>query len=189
MNLDWGFGRSAMRHATYALVTVAILAGNLMSVAAEVKVVALGASNTYGSGRGRTNGGVSPRQAYPAQLEALLRARGIDARVSNEGVPGDTTAGMLGRLNSAVPDGTAVVILQPGGNDARRGNGGSTARNIAEIRQQLAARHIPVIMLSSLGGIAPHDSRDPDGQHFDARGHAAIARWLAPKVESAVRHK
>ena len=178
-----------MRYAIYALAAVAIFAGSTVQAAAELKVVAIGASNTYGSGRGRTNGGVSSGQAYPAQLEALLRARGIDVRVSNEGVPGDTTAGMLGRLNSAVPHGTAVVILQPGGNDARRAASGNTAGNIAEIRRRLAARHIPVIMLTSMGSIAPRDSRDPDGQHFNARGHAAIARWLAPKVEAAARHK
>jgi lysophospholipase L1-like esterase len=83
--------------------------------------VALGASNTEGKGRGGTNMGVPREQAYPAQLERLLRTRGINARVMNAGVAGDTTAGMLARLGSAVPNGTSVLILQPGGNDARHG--------------------------------------------------------------------
>ncbi len=177
-----------MHRVIHALLAVAILAGGIVQAAAEVRIVALGASNTYGSGRGKTNGGVGRGEAYPAQLQALLRARGIDARVSNKGVPGDTTAGMLGRLDSAVPEGTAVVILQPGGNDARRGSGNSAA-NIAEIQRRLAARHIAVIMLSAPGRIAPKDSRDPDGQHFNTRGHAAIARWLAPQVVAAARRK
>lgn len=178
-----------MRHLTCAVMVTAMLTGGIVEAASALRIVALGASNTYGSGRGSTNGGVSSGQAYPAQLEALLRARGVDARVSNEGVPGDTTAGMLGRLDGAVPDGTDVVIFQPGGNDARRAVSGNTAGNIAEIRRRLAARHIPVIMLTNMGSIAPRDSRDPDGEHFNARGHAAIARWLAPKVETAARHK
>jgi len=177
-----------MRHTMYALLTAALLAGGIAQAAAELRIVALGASNTYGSGRGRTNGGVSTGEAYPAQLQALLRARGIDARVSNQGIAGDTTDGMLARLDSAVPAGTSVVILQPGGNDARRG-GGNTGANVAEIRRRLTARHIAVVMLSSPGSIAAKASRDPDGQHFNASGHAAIARWLMPRVLAATRRK
>jgi acyl-CoA thioesterase-1 len=156
--------------------------------AAEVQIVALGASNTYGSGQGRHNGGVPQAQAYPAQLEALLKARGLDAHVRNAGVPGDTTGGMLARLDSAVPDGTRIVVLQPGGNDRRKGSGSDRADNIAQIKSRLAARHIKVIMLGHLGRIAPKDTRDPDGQHFNARGHAAFAAFLAPQVMAAARH-
>ncbi len=155
--------------------------------AAEVNIVALGASNTYGSGRGRTNGGVPSSQAYPAQLQRLLAAKGVSAHVANAGIPGDTTGGMLARLNSAVPNGTSIVILQPGGNDARRGEGASRQGNIAEIKHRLAARHIKVIMLGHLGQIAPKNTRDPDGQHFNAQGHAAFAAWLAPQVIAAAR--
>ena len=155
--------------------------------AAEVNIVALGASNTYGSGRGRTNGGVPSSQAYPAQLQALLRARGVAAHVTNAGIPGDTTGGMLARLDSAVPEGTRVVIFQPGGNDMRRGQGASRAGNIAEIKRRLAARHIKVVMLDHIGQIAPKGTKDPDGQHFNAQGHAAFAAWLAPKVMAAAR--
>ncbi|HUN10713.1 MAG TPA: esterase, partial [Rhabdaerophilum sp.] len=72
-------------------------------------VVALGASNTAGRGRGRFNGGVDRPQAYPAQLEAMLRASGIRASVRNAGIAGDTTGGMLARLDRAVPKGTKVV--------------------------------------------------------------------------------
>jgi hypothetical protein len=72
---------------------------------------------------GRSTGGVLSRQqhcpvsqqeAYPAQLEAMLRARHYDGRVANAGVSGDTTWGMLNRLETAVRAGTRVVILQPG---------------------------------------------------------------------------
>jgi acyl-CoA thioesterase-1 len=171
------------------LIAGATLFACAAQAAAEVRIVALGASNTYGSGRGRTNGGVPSSQAYPAQLEALLRARGLAAHVTNAGIPGDTTGGMLARLDSAVPAGTAIVILQPGGNDARRGQDGARAGNIAEIKQRLAARHIKVIMLGHLGQIAPKNARVSDGQHFNAQGHAAFAAWLAPKVMSAARGK
>src|SRR6202012_4925464 len=73
-------------------------------------IVALGARNTYGKGAARN-------QTYPAELEAILRAKGLNVRVVNAGINGDTTEGMLHRLDRAVPNGTSAVILQPGGND------------------------------------------------------------------------
>jgi acyl-CoA thioesterase I len=82
---------------------------------ARVTIVALGASNTEGWG-------VSTSEAYPAKLEALLNARGVNARVINAGVAGDTTGGMLARLEHAIPAGTHLVILQPGTNDERMGS-------------------------------------------------------------------
>ena len=155
--------------------------------AQQVSIVALGASNTYGKGRGKTPGGVEPGRAYPAQLQAMLKAKGIDARVRNAGVPGDTTGGMLVRLDSAVPSGTQVVILQPGGNDERRGIGaGQRAANIAEMQRRLQARGVKVIVLERIRSLTPQASRDPDGQHFDARGHAAVAAHLVPQVIAAI---
>src|SRR5882672_2509851 len=113
-------------------------------------IVLLGASNTYGKG-------VARNQAYPAQLEAILRAKGSDVRVVNAGINGDTTEGMLERLDQAVPNGTSAVILQPGGNDRRKGRADRTA----DIQSRLSARGIPVIMLgnSMLGGL-PHKPDD-----------------------------
>src|ERR1700722_13988262 len=93
--------------ACLALCGAAFLA---MTTADAATIVALGASNTAGKG-------VSSSEAYPAQLEAILRARGLSVTVVNAGISGDTTEGMLGRLDQAVPDGTSAVILQPGGND------------------------------------------------------------------------
>ncbi len=58
--------------------------------------MAVGASNTSGWG-------VADGRAYPEQLQALLRAKGVDARVINAGRAFDTTAGMLGRIDAAVP--------------------------------------------------------------------------------------
>ena len=136
-------------------------------------IVALGASNTYGKG-------VERNQAYPAQLEAILRARGSNAQVVNAGINGDTTEGMLGRLDQAVPDGTRVVIFQPGGNDLRQGRPDRTA----DIQSRLAARHVKVVMLpnSMLRGL-PHQ---PDGQHLTPEGYHMLAASLAPRVLAAI---
>src|SRR4051812_11225974 len=143
---------------------MALLAGSVFAAAPAhaATVVALGASNTYGKG-------VSRDQAYPAQLEAILRTRGTNVQVVNAGINGDTTEGMLNRLASAVPNGTKVVILQPGGNDRRRGAPDRTS----EIQSQLKARGIRVVMLpNNMLRRLPHQ---PDGQHLTPEGYHMLA--------------
>src|SRR5262245_51915235 len=85
-----------------------LLAGGWGEACAQsARIVALGASNTAGTGVGKS-------AAWPARLQALLKARGVNATVLNAGIHGDTTGGMLARLDRAVPPGTRLVILQPG---------------------------------------------------------------------------
>ena len=172
-----------MRRSLLAVALFGFLASAASANAASLNIVALGASNTAGMGKGKHPGGVPRSQAFPAQLEALLRAKGIDAHVRNAGLAGDTTGGMLRRMDAAVPDGTQVVILQTGGNDAREG--GDTAGNTAQITSKLEARGIKVIMLDRPSAYAPASTRDPDGEHYNAQGHAAIAAGLLPQVMAA----
>jgi len=153
-----------------------VMLGTTTADAAEVAIVALGASNTAGKG-------VGPDQAFPAQLEAMLRAKGYDARVTNAGVSGDTTSGMLGRLNSSVPDGTqiAIVGLNNPANDIRAGEGSQHAANAGAIVSQLRARHIKVIMQPRM-----NVPRQADGVHFTPEGHRMVAARLLPMVVAAI---
>ncbi len=161
---------------------VAMAIGTAGTAAAQgaVRIVALGASNTYGKG-------VSRAQAYPAQLQALLKQRGVSAVVTNAGINGDTTGGMLARLSTAVPAGTKLVILQPGGNDRRAGSEGARASNIASIRSQLSARGVTVVMMenSALQSV-PRGERAADGIHFTPRGYAILAQNVLPQVLAAI---
>jgi acyl-CoA thioesterase I len=155
------------------LIILAWISNFAAAPASAATVVALGASNTYGKG-------VARNQAFPAQLEAILRAKGLNVRVINAGINGDPTENMLRRLDSAVPNGTSVVILQPGGNDGRKGRPDRTA----EIESRLSAKGIRVIMLpnSAFHGM-PHQ---PDGQHLTPEGYHMIAEQLASQVASAI---
>ena len=84
-----------------------------VSGAAQTGIVAFGDSNTAGFG-------VARHEAFPAQLEGMLRAAGDDVRVFNAGVSGDTFVAMLARLDHCVPAGTPVAIVQGGYNDVQR---------------------------------------------------------------------
>ena len=64
---------------------------------------------------------------------------------------------MLARFNNVVPKGTSVLILQPGGNDARKGKS-DTVENVSAIQSRADARGIRVIMLDngSFRGLPRH---------------------------------
>jgi acyl-CoA thioesterase I len=149
-----------------------------LAPAAAAQIVAVGASNTAGKG-------VSTQSAYPAQLEAMLRAKGYRGSVVNAGSSGDTTAGMLARLDSSVPAGTRILILQPGGNELRRRGSGSVWRdaNIQQIVSRLHTRGIAVVMLENdMLRAVPDQFRQADWQHLTPEGYRLLASWLAPKV-------
>ena len=91
--------------------------------------------------------------------------------------------GMLARLDSSVPDGTRLVILQPGTNDGRRGSSAGAAVNVPLIIQKLRARGIKVIMAHMSSGAS---EIGPDGQHLTARGNSLVAANLLPQVIGAI---
>jgi acyl-CoA thioesterase I len=150
-----------------------LMCAGIAANAAPVRIVAIGASNTHGWYIGNQG-------AYPAQLQDLLRARGTDARITNAGVPFETTAMMLRRIDRDVPNGTDIVILQPGSNDQRFfGTLQQRAANVAEMARRLRARSIKVIV---------YDEKLPlryytlDFIHWTREGHAMIAAALLPRV-------
>jgi acyl-CoA thioesterase I len=162
-----------------ALAAAAALIALTSVDAAALNIVAIGASNTSGLGVGAQN-------AYPAVLQALLRKKGINANVTNAGVLGDVTAGMRNRLDSVVPKGTDIVILQPGANDLRFfGTKQARAANIAAMVQHLKARGIRVIVYDP--DTIPDDFYQWDHIHFNAAAHAKIAAILAAQIAATVK--
>jgi acyl-CoA thioesterase-1 len=145
--------------------------------AAPIRIVAIGASNTSGWL-------ISSESAYPAVLQRLLKEKGIAAEVINAGVPFDTTRKMLERLDASVPKGTAIVILQPGGNDLRFfGTREERTANIERMSQRLKAKGIEVVV---------YDEYIPwkyvfDGIHLTPAGPAMIANALLPRVMGVIR--
>lgn len=129
-------------------------------VAAEpVKIVALGDSLTAGFGL--------PREAaFPARLEAALRAKGFAVEIANAGVSGDTPSGGLARLDWSVPEGTDAVILELGANDALRGLDPKVTRAALDaILRRLGERRIAVLLA---GMRAPPNMGADYGRAFDA---------------------
>ena len=172
-----------MRHLlVWCLLWLAVLASaaGAQTLPTQVTILALGASNTEGWG-------LPPSDSYPARLELMLKARGIDATVNNFGIAGDTTRGMLARLQVGMPDGTKLVILQPGINDLRVGEGADRPRNIEEIRGWLSARGIKLVMMENeMLDALPRTEVRADGIHFTAAGYSMLAERILPEVLAAL---
>lgn len=92
--------------------------------------------------------GLPKNQAFPARLDAALRAQGVDVEVIDAGVSGDTSAGGLARLDWALgnpPPRYAIVEL--GANDGLRGlPPAGMEQNLDAILKRLKARGVRVLL-------------------------------------------
>jgi acyl-CoA thioesterase-1 len=167
--------KQGLLHVFKSLMIASVLM--LSTLPACAQIVALGASSTAGYGVGAAS-------SFPAQLERILRARGRPMSVSNAGVSGDTTGGMLSRLPSAIPQGTRIVILQIAGNDAmKRMSLVDAQANRAQIRSQLHARGIRTIEADGYVASALRAGlRQPDGIHMTLEGHRRVAEQIAALI-------
>jgi acyl-CoA thioesterase I len=161
-------------------------------------IVALGDSLTAGFGVRRS-------EAFPARLDARLKAAGYPVRIANAGVSGDTSAGALARFDFAVPQGTNGLLLAIGAIDAMIVK--AKARNIrvvllgmraptnwgAQYRTSfdaiypaLARKHGLSLDPFVLEGVALNPSlNQSDGIHPTAVGADRIAARLTPFVARA----
>lgn len=80
-----------------------------------ITILALGDSLTEGLG-------VAENETYPAQLEAALKQAGyVNAKVINSGLSGETSSGLVNRLDWVLKTKPDITILTTGANDAMRG--------------------------------------------------------------------
>jgi len=142
------------------------------ALAETIRIVALGASDAAGHG-------VGSAQAWPAQLESILRAKGYDVSVSVNAVPHNTSAQVLARADAAA-SGARVVVFDTGvANDRKQGISSSvTEANIAQIRAHIRANG--AVPIQSAGRTS--SNKQADGEHSTVQGHAAIAAGAAAQV-------
>lgn len=94
---------------------------------------------------------VAKADSYPAKLEVALRARGINARVTNAGVSGDTSAAGLQRFEftlESMAEAPDLLILELGGNDLLRGlSPDETRSNLESMIKTAQSRGIDVLLM------------------------------------------
>ena len=77
-------------------------------------IVFLGTSLTAGLG-------LEPEQAYPALIQRKIDSAGLDYRVVNAGVSGETSAGARRRVDWLLREPVSVLVVETGANDGLRG--------------------------------------------------------------------
>ncbi len=108
---------------------------------ATIKIIAFGDSLTEGYN-------LNKEQAYPKQLESLLKARDHDLSIINQGISGETTAGGLARVSKIIEQKPDAIILCLGGNDSLRGiDPKETYKNLDKIIGEIKTANIKVLML------------------------------------------
>ena len=125
----------------------------------EIVIVAYGDSLTAGYQ-------LPPEAAFPVQLERTLRAKGLNVRVLNAGVSGDTAADALARFDWSMPEEADAAIVELGANDALRGiQVPETEKALNEILGRLKARRMDVLIA---GMEAPRNWGEDYAKRFTA---------------------
>ena len=187
---------------TFAL-AISILTFVSAAQAEQIRIAAFGTSATYGRYLPRND-------AYPAKLERVLRAKGYDVVVSNAGLSGDFAVTALGRLDSAVPRGTHIAIVEFGVNEVKlKGLDPATIRkDVGTLVARLRERGVHVLLVDyaqlNLAGVAQENGadtfqypnylhRDPKYlipndplRHLNAAGWDLVVASMVPLVEAAI---
>lgn len=137
-----------MRRSAIAVAGIALLSAFLSGCARDVPkagrdgpIVAFGDSLVHGTG---SSGG-----GFVKLLE-----QGIGRPIENLGVPGDTTADGLARIDEVLELDASVVILLLGGNDyLRQVPQDTTFANLATIIERLQADGAAVLLVGVRGGL------------------------------------
>ncbi|MEO6632605.1 MAG: arylesterase [Mucilaginibacter sp.] len=105
-------------------------------------------------------------ESFPAIIGQKIAAAGLDYKVINAGLSGDTTAGGLYRLDYWLSQPVSVFVLELGINDIIRGVAPSTIqKNLQEIIDKVKAKH-PDVKIALMGMQIPPFIRSPVAGHF-----------------------
>jgi acyl-CoA thioesterase-1 len=91
--------------------------------------------------------GLDTGQSFPDLLQKDLDARGVQYRVVNMGVSGDTTQDGLARLSMALAERPKIVLLELGANDGLRGIPSSVMQaNLAQMIEAFQGAGAQVVL-------------------------------------------
>jgi len=104
--------------------------------------------------------GLDPDSAYPALIQRKIDSAGLAFTVVNAGVSGETTSGLLDRLDWLLRGDFAVVVLETGANDGLRGIPAAVVRKnigtvLARIKAARPDARVLVVQMEVLPNLGP----------------------------------
>lgn len=119
--------------------------------------------------------GLNPDSAYPQLIQAKIDTAKLPFEVVNAGVSGETTAGLLQRLDWLLRGTFDVVVVETGANDALRGTPvGAIERNLRQILSRIRATRPSATLL-----LAQMEAPPNLGTQYTAAFHTMFPRVAA----------
>ena len=130
-----------MRKSWMGIVLCFLMTTPSLVAAREIVIAALGDSLTQGYG-------LSVEEGFVPQLQRWLDGAGVEVKLINAGVSGDTTAGGLSRVAWTLTPEVEGMIVTLGGNDVLRGLAPEEARrNLTGILQIAQKAEVDVLLI------------------------------------------
>lgn len=120
---------------------------------AKVPMIFVGTSLTAGLG-------LEPDSAYPMLIQRKIDSAGLPFEVTNAGVSGETSAGLIDRLDWLLRGNFRVLVLETGANDGLRGVPTASLRaNLSTALDRIKAARpdakIVVVQMEALPNLGP----------------------------------
>jgi acyl-CoA thioesterase I len=132
------------------------------------KILFVGTSLTAGLG-------LDPDSAYSYMIQRKIDSAGLPFETVNAGVSGETTAGLLERLDWLLKASFDVIVIESGANDGLRGvAAGAMEKNLDEIARRVKASHPDALILLIQMEALPNYGRQYGSAFHDA--YADVAR-------------
>jgi acyl-CoA thioesterase-1 len=134
---------------------------SLRNTSQPVAAAATGTHTVIFVGTSLTAGlGLNPDSAYPQLIQEKIEAAHLPFEVVNAGVSGETTAGLLRRLDWLLRGNFDVVVVESGANDGLRGTPAATVREnlreiLAGIRKAHPAARVMLVQMEAPPNLGP----------------------------------
>lgn len=109
--------------------------------------------------------GLEPDSAYPMLIQRKIDSAGLPFQVVNAGVSGETSSGLLDRLNWLLRGSFDVFVIETGANDGLRGVPASTLRSnleatIDQVRAKRPGAAVVLIQMEALPNLGQKYTAD-----------------------------
>ncbi len=109
--------------------------------------------------------GLEPDSAYPMLIQRKIDSASLPFEVTNAGVSGETSSGLLDRLDWLLRGNFRVLVVETGANDGLRGIPAATLRtNLSTILDRIKAKRpdakVVVVQMEALPNLGPKYASD-----------------------------
>ena len=133
--------------------------------------------------------GLEPDSAYPLQIQRKIDSAGLPFDVTNAGVSGETTSGLLDRLDWLLRGKPDVIVIESGANDGLRGLPVAAVRTnlqqaLARIHAALPQTRVALVQMEVLPNLGPQYARDFHAVYPElaAANHVTLLPFLLADV-------